>query len=796
MRTRRPPLLRRRASQRRHSSGRISFAIVVSLTGLFTTHVACAAGALPQGGHFVAGSGSIAQNDAGISITQAGSRGIIEWDSFSIGSRRTVSIDNGTGATLNRVTGNDVSAIYGTLKGTGSIYLINPHGVLIGPGGVVSTGGRFVASTLDVPNDVFLNPPVIGGSAYTGSSTADVVNLGKISSSGADVFLISASKVTNAGKIDAPNGNAELATGRQVHLYDGNYQQVFVDVGSGGTVTNSGTVRAAIINVQAADGNIFALAGHSGALRATGTATRDGHVWLVANTTVNGVLVNSGNVDARGAQISARNADGSGGTVDMSGKDVKLGGANVRAKAWNITTGDFTADVPTANTLGASLNKGTTISVIANGGDGKLGATGEGDIAIEASVRWHGASSLTLDAAHSLTIAPRATIANTGAGSLTLSADTYGFDNGGSLTNLGTINWSRSLGVVSGLYDMNGSYTPGTVHTNASWHPAPFSGLVTQFTAYRLVNSMADLSAVNNDLSGNYALGSRGLEFAGAPDFGGIGTAANPFTGQFDGMGHLPADLHLSAAADTGLFGVIGKSGVVRNFTLADGVATSSGGTVGLLAGVNYGHMVNVGATGTIDATGNTSTVAGGLVGENFGRIERSWAGVTINGADRIGGLVGLNDGRIGQSFAIGRATAGAQSIVGGLVGTNRGAIAQSYADEFLSGGATVGGLVGSNAGFIRESYAASRLTAGANATTGGIAGTNSGRIAANVFWNRESSGAAAGVGSGTAVADSSGLTDQQLLEPASFGPTWDFSANGTWVAGYPGPKLRWLAGP
>ncbi|MGF6507472.1 filamentous hemagglutinin family protein [Paraburkholderia sp. 32] len=795
MSTRRPSLLRQRPSQRRHASVRISFAIAISLTGLSTTHVACAAGTLPQGGHFVAGSGSITQNDAGMSITQAGSRGIIEWNSFSIGSSRTVSINNGTGATLNRVTGNDVSAIYGTLKGTGSIYLVNPHGVLIGPGGVVSTGGRFVASTLDVPNDVFLNPPVFGGSAYTGSSTADVVNLGKISSSGGDVFLISASKVTNAGTIDAPNGNAELVAGRQVRLFDGNFQQVFVDVGSGGTVTNSGTVQAAIIDVQAADGNIFALAGHSGALRATGTATRDGHVWLVANTTVNGVVVNSGNVDARGAQISARNADGSGGALDMSGKDVKVGGADVRAKAWNITTGDFTADVPTANTLGASLSNGASISVLANGADGKLGATGEGDIAIEASVRWHGASSLTLDAAHSLTIAPQATIANRGTGSLTLSADTYGFDNGGSLTNQGTIDWSRSMGIVSGLYDMNGSYTPGTVYSNVSWHPAPFTGLVTQFTAYQLVNSMTDLSAVNNNLSGNYALGSRGLEFAGAPEFGGIGTAANPFTGQFDGMGHLPADLRLSSATDTGLFGAIGKSGVVRNFTLADGTATSSGETVGLLAGISYGYMVNVGATGAIGAPGNTSTVAGGLVGENFGRIERSWAGVNIIGAGQIGGLVGLNDGGIDQSFAIGRATAGAQSTVGGLVGTNHGVIGRSYAYEFLNGGATVGGLVGSNTGFIRESYAASRLTAGANSTEGGIAGTNSGRIAANVFWNSQSSGAAAGVGSGTAVASSSGLTDIQLLEPASFGPTWDFSANGTWVAGYPGPQLRWLAG-
>jgi filamentous hemagglutinin family protein len=767
-----------------------------SLLGLSFGHLSFAAGVLPQGGQFVAGSGSITQNDANLSITQSGSRGIIEWNSFSIGPRGTVSINNGTGATLNRVTGNDVSAILGTLSGTGSIYLINPHGVLIGRNGVVSTGGRFVASTLDVPNDTFLNPPAVGGSLYTGSSTANVINLGKLSSSGGDVFLISANKTTNRGTIDAPNGNAELVAGRQVLLFDGTGQQVFVEVGSGGTVTNSGTVQAAIINLQAADGNIFALAGHSGALRATGTATRDGHVWLVANTTVNGISVNSGGVDARGAQISARNADGSGGTVDMSGKDVKVGGADVQAKTWNITTGDFTVDAPTANTLGASLSNGASVSVVANGADGKLGATGEGDIAIDASVRWQGGSSLKLDAAHSLTITPQTTIANTGTGSLTLSADSYGFDNGGSLTNLGTIDWSRSTGIVTGLYDMNGSYTPGTVLTNASWRPAPFSGLVTQFTAYQLVNSVADLSAVNNNLSGNYALGSRGLEFADAPDFGGIGTAANPFTGQFDGMGRLPADLHLSAAANTGLFGVIGKSGVVRNFTLADGTATSTQGAVGLLAGINYGYMVNVGATGTINSTGDASTVAGGLVGENFGRIERSWAGVNINGAGLIGGLAGLNDGHIDQSFAIGRATAGTQSTVGGLVGTNNGVIAQSYAYEFLNGGATIGGLVGGNTGFIRESYAASRLTAGANSTTGGIAGTNSGTIAANVFWNSESSGASAGVGSGTAVAGSSGLTDQQLLEPASFGPTWDFSANGTWVAGYPGPELRWLAGP
>jgi hypothetical protein len=294
---------------------------------------------------------------------------------------------------------------------------------------------------------------------------------------------------------------------------------------------------------------------------------------------------------------------------------------------------------------------------------------------------------------------------------------------------------------------------------------------------------MADLIAVNNNLAGNYALGAGGLEFAAAPAFSGIGTAANPFTGQFDGMGHLPADLTLSA--NTGLFGAIGKTGVVRNFTLADSTATSSGGVVGLLAGINWGYMVNVGATGTINSIGNTGTVVGGLVGENFGRIEQAWAGVNIHGAGQVGGLVGLNDGSIDKSYALGSVTAGAQSTVGGLVGTNNGAISRSYAQEPLSGGATtIGGLVGSNTGSINESYAWSHLPVGANSTTGGIAGTNSGSIAADVFWNSETSGASAGVGSGTSVAAASGLTEAQLRNPASYGPTWDFSTHGTWLAG------------
>ncbi|TCF96322.1 hypothetical protein BZM26_38335 [Paraburkholderia strydomiana] len=280
-----------------------------------------------------------------------------------------------------------------------------------------------------------------------------------------------------------------------------------------------------------------------------------------------------------------------------------------------------------------------------------------------------------------------------------------------------------------------------------------------------------------------------------------IGSAATPFTGQFDGMGHGGISvLNISAGADTGLFAVIGKTGVVRNFGFYDSAATSSGGPIGLLAGINYGLIVRASAFGTVQSTGDTSSVAGGMVGENRGRVEQSFAAVSVSGAGTVGGLAGANDGCIDQSIALGTVTGGPQALrypprwIGGSGHCSRRQVHRAWGG--VNGGAVVGGIVGHNARVIRESYSESTLEPDPGATTGGIAGINSGSIAPDVFRNSESSGATAGVGSGTPVADASGLTNAQLLNRASFGPTWDFSTTGTWVMSYGPPTLRWLAGP
>lgn len=112
----------RRALCRQQSRGRIWLAIGISLTGLSLTPVAFAAGVLPQGGHYVAGAGTIAGQGNALIVTQPGStRGVIDWNQFSIGKANTVSFDNGSGATLNRVTGGSPSAILGSLNATGSV---------------------------------------------------------------------------------------------------------------------------------------------------------------------------------------------------------------------------------------------------------------------------------------------------------------------------------------------------------------------------------------------------------------------------------------------------------------------------------------------------------------------------------------------------------------------------------------------------------------------------------------------------------------------------------------------------
>ncbi|HEX5417959.1 MAG TPA: filamentous hemagglutinin N-terminal domain-containing protein, partial [Chloroflexota bacterium] len=270
---------------------------------------------LPTGGRYVAGAGSIATTGATTTITQASQRGIIDWQSFSIAAGKGVQFNNANGATLNRVTGGDLSRLFGELKATGSVYLINPNGVVVGPSGKILTGGSFVGSTRDVSNDQFMRG---GALAFSGRSTGSVVNEGKIVSRDGDVVLIGASS-RNKGVINAPNGTAALAAGDAVVMREASGPDgITVAPGVGkGDVTTEGTIQAAAVALSSAGGNVYALAGNrDGVIQATGTTRINGQVWLSApkgQTTVTG-------------DVAAANADGSGGVIVAAGREVAISG--------------------------------------------------------------------------------------------------------------------------------------------------------------------------------------------------------------------------------------------------------------------------------------------------------------------------------------------------------------------------------------------------------------------------------------------------------------------------------------
>lgn len=284
--------------------------------------------------------GDISITTAGrqMTVKQTGRYGIVNWGSFSIGAGSGVHFNNGSGATLNRVTGLAPSQIDGSLTASGSLFLINKNGVIFGENGSVLTGGSFVASTRDVSDADFLD-----GGAFTlfGDSPAGITNLGKISSSGGDVFLAGYT-VKNTGELSAANGRVGLVAGNRIDVIaDASWLggAFAVSLGErGNDVTNEGRIRSLVAELRTHNGNIYALAGNnSGLIQATGVRNEGGRVILTAE---GGTVQSSGTIsatrDGKGGdiEITAANVENYGGTQDVSGKS----GGTIRVTAGSITT--------------------------------------------------------------------------------------------------------------------------------------------------------------------------------------------------------------------------------------------------------------------------------------------------------------------------------------------------------------------------------------------------------------------------------------------------------------------------
>jgi filamentous hemagglutinin family protein len=283
---------------------------LASLMAIAISTAAYADETLPTGGAFTNGTGSITTSADMLQVAQSSSKAVIDWQGFSIGAGRSVDFQNGSGVTLNRVTGLEGSVINGLLSATGSVYLINPQGVVIGPGGQISAGNTFIASTRDLDNAQFLSG---GALTFSGSGSGAVSNGGQIVSHNGDVILVGGA-VSNMGRITASQGTVSLASGDVVLVSPqarGNVSVVAVK--GGGDVTNSGRIIGAGVRLDAAAGTIRALVSTGAAIEATGTQTLNGEVWLTGGTSIEVAQT-----------ISAINEDGSGGEIKATAPTITL----------------------------------------------------------------------------------------------------------------------------------------------------------------------------------------------------------------------------------------------------------------------------------------------------------------------------------------------------------------------------------------------------------------------------------------------------------------------------------------
>ena len=158
-----------------------------------------------------------------------------------------------------------------------------------------------------------------------------------------------------------------------------------------------------------------------------------------------------------------------------------------------------------------------------------------------------------------------------------------------------------------------------------------------------------------------------------------------PFTGVFDGNGHIISHLTIDGGS---LFGYLDSEAVVRDLGIVD--VNIAGSHFGSLVSENHGHVTGCYSTGTVSGG---YWVVGGLVGSNYGTVSHCYSNCEVSGNNFVGGLVGSNYGTLIHCYSNGAVSGSWQ--VGGLVGYNGGDMTKCFWDVETSGQTTSDGGTG-----------------------------------------------------------------------------------------------------
>lgn len=772
----------REAREWRELRRSIKSTLIAAACGLWTlapsAMAAPGANELPTGESYASDAGVTINRDmtnAVMDINQSTDRAVINWSTFNVGENATVNFNhykvvdgenvaNTAAMTLNRVTGNNMSEIYGKINSVGSVILVNPHGIMFDGNAEVNAAG-IVASTADIAD-------------------ADFLNDGKL--------VFAQTKNNN-------NANITLNKGTLTADIDGGYINSMasstLNLGTRRLVTDISAVGNKIMLV--ADGNITV--GAEGKLMAT-TVTNTAAT--TSSTTTNGITITK---DVAGATAEGTiilradqnaddvNATGTAATVTLNNTETsQIQGVNVKV---------YYNDEITA----AGVNGTTTESIGIYGSngvkDGKFtmknyasghGAELEGKIADTVDVRTR---EYNESGDYDCTTTNYGVTVNKEAYSLindiyqlqaidgqdTATYTKYNYALGGDIKAADTANWTDSSGntvigfdpIGKGSSDKTGLNYNGNLYfegdftgnggtgsyavydLNISRGAVTYKNYIGLFAAIKGSN-ISDLSIIDPVINGNYDIG--GLAgYANESTIENVTVRKRVF--ELDGEYTKTANkANIAAAYNTKVSprngNIGGIVGTTRNTTLKNCVNGSQvegeqyvGGLIG--SATNYdGYTGNVlencvnkgyysadnGENGAVeDVTQGYGVVTGtnfvgGLVGVMGGYantnniITDSYSNGQVSGTNAVGGLlglIGLGKGNITNSYNSNEAEPGLATIV------DSSKAKQSVYGQVVASGDVAGGILGSattNAYLtIKGVYNAGNITA--NKYAGGILG-------------------------------------------------------------------------
>ncbi|WP_168208348.1 YDG domain-containing protein [Janthinobacterium tructae] len=327
----------------------------------------------PTGGQVTAGNGTINQNGATTTVTQASQNLSLNWQSFNTSSGETVNFvqPSASAIAVNRIGGNSATQFYGALNANGQVYLINPNGVLFGAGSQINVGG-LVASTLDTGD------AGLGGATrrFTGSGSGSIINQGAINTGNGGYVAFIGNQVSNSGTINARAGTVALGAGSDVTLSFSGDSLVQLQVNQGtlnNLAENGGLINAdggaVWLSAGARDTVLASVVNNTGIIQARSVEQVGGTIVLGAGSA--GTATNSGTLDAVGVTAGAI-----GGTVKV------LGGA-VTLAAGSLTDVSGDAGGGTAliggNFLGAGAEQNAHTTTVAAGASIKADAMTAGN---------------------------------------------------------------------------------------------------------------------------------------------------------------------------------------------------------------------------------------------------------------------------------------------------------------------------------------------------------------------------------------------------------------------------------